>query len=268
MPYGLTLAATLGVPFVWMLWLSVAEGSAPFANYLRIVSEPAYRTVITTTLNLAVVVTLATLVLGLPVALVVGWASPAWRTFLLLAITVPFWTSILVRAYAWLVLLQTRGLLNFVATLGHTVGEPVQMVHNYWGAVVGMVYALLPLMILSLAASVSRIDRTIMSAARTLGASRAEVFRRVVLPLAGPGIWTGCLLVFVLATGYFITPAILGGLAEKTLGMLIDEQMNRTLDWGFGSALAITLSAAVVAILWLATRFAKSSALGATFGVK
>jgi putative spermidine/putrescine transport system permease protein len=160
---------------------------------------------------------------------------------MLVVVLLPYWTSILVRSYAWLAILQKGGIINQLLLNIGLVREPVQLVYNFTGVVCGMTYIMLPYMVLVLYTSLQSIQGQLVLVAQTLGSTRGEAFRRIVLPLSLPGILTGSTLVFILSLGFFITPALLGGRRQITFSMLIDIQMNQLLDWKFGAALSILL---------------------------
>lgn len=223
-------------------------------HYARLLQEPVYRQVFSQTALLSAAVTVLTLVLGYPLAFVLSRARPRLRRLMLLVVAVPFWTSVLVRSYAWLVLLQQQGAVNQALIGLGIVEQPIQLVYNGIGVILGMTYVLLPFMVLVIFAALRRIDSTLLIAASTLGANRATIFWRIVLPLSWPGIAAGVMLVFILGLGFFVTPALLGGLRQITVGMVIDVQMNRLLDWAFGSALALSLVGIVLTLASLAYR--------------
>jgi ABC-type spermidine/putrescine transport system permease subunit I len=173
---------------------------------------------------------------------------------LLIAVLLPFWSSLLVRTFAWQVILRDTGILNsFLMDLGLT-REPLPLVRTTTGVIIGMSHILLPFMVLPIWAVLRRIDPEFSRAAANLGASPATAFRRVVLPLSLPGVLAGCLLVFVLALGFYITPALLGGPRDQMISQLIVEQVQRTLDWGFAAAMSVLLMAFTLAILFVASR--------------
>jgi ABC-type spermidine/putrescine transport system permease subunit I len=155
-------------------------------------------------------------------------------------VLVPFWTSILVRSYAWMVLLGKEGPLNQALVALGIVDQPVQLLNTRFAVYIGMVHVLLPFMILPLYAVMRGIDRSLLRAAENLGARPSQVFRQVFLPLSLPGVAAGCLLVFILALGFYITPALLGGQRDVMISMLIQQQVTQ-LKWGVASALAVVL---------------------------
>lgn len=205
-------------------------------HYERIISRPAYLQILWDTIVLCFQVTLATLILAYPVAYLLSAAGPGFRAFMMVLILIPFFTSILVRTYAWMVILGPTGLLaQAFAALGLPV---IPLLYNRTGVLIGMSYALLPYMILTLYSVMRGIDRRLMQAAANLGAGHWQTFRHVFLPLSLPGITGGGLLVFILALGYFITPRLLGGDKDQTISMIIDYQVEHAFNLNFAAALA------------------------------
>jgi putative spermidine/putrescine transport system permease protein len=253
-PYLVYLGCVFLTPLADMALRSVDGADVNTRHYARLLGEPMYARVFLNTGVLAGAVTLLALVLGYPLAFVLWRATPRTRRLLFIAIAVPFWTSILVRSYAWLVILQQRGVVNELLVRAHILERPIQLVYNATGVVLGMTYVLLPFMVLSLYTALRNIDTALPIVAATLGANRQTVFWRIIVPLSWPGITAGVSIVFVLGLGFFVTPALLGGLGQTTVGMLIDAQMNRVLDWGFGSAIAILLTAVIMTVASVAYR--------------
>lgn len=243
------------LPTAWLFGLSLIEGeSLSFAHYRRLVEEESYRRILWTTFEIAAVVTVLAALLGYPLAYWLAGLPARWAGFGLVLVLVPFWTSLLVRTYAWLVLLQRRGLVNqWLVSLG-LIEEPLRLVHNWTGTVVGMLHILLPFLVLPVYASLKAIDPALPAAAASLGASPVRAFWTVVLPLSLPGLLAGCLLVFVLALGFYVTPAILGGGRVLMVAMKIQENAGLYLDWGAASALAVVLLLATLALFALLVR--------------
>jgi putative spermidine/putrescine transport system permease protein len=196
----------------------------------------AYIRIFGITLQIALVTTLATLALGYPVAYALSSTSPAKANLLMILVLIPFWTSILVRSYAWMVLLGQEGIINEALIAANLRQEPVQLLNTRLAVYMGMIHILLPFMILPLYAVMRGIDRNLMRAAGNLGASPA-----------------GCLLVFILALGFYITPALLGGQKDVMISMLIQQQISQ-LKWGFGAALALVLLVMSLGIYGIFTR--------------
>jgi ABC-type spermidine/putrescine transport system permease subunit I len=240
--------------FVWPIAKLVAESFKSPGNYLRLFSESIYLRVLLNTAELAAVVTAFCLVFGYVFAMAMARSSKRLRNVLLVIVLLPYWTSILVRSYAWLTILQKQGIVNELLLATGIVREPVQLVYNFTGVVCGMSYIMLPYMVLVLYSSIRAIEEQLILVGRTLGSTRAEAFRKILLPLSLPGIIAGSSLVFILSLGYFITPALLGGRQQITFSMLIDVQMNQLLDWRFGSTLSLFLLLITVSLLALLHR--------------
>jgi putative spermidine/putrescine transport system permease protein len=194
------------------------------------------------------VVTLACLLLGYPVALFIARQPPQRAALFLFLVLLPFWTSLLVRTVAWVVLLQREGILNNLLLSLGVVHEPLRMIFNRFAVYVAMVHVLLPFMVLPLFAVMKGISPTYERAAASLGASPFTTFRRVFLPQTLPGIGAGCLMVFIQALGYYITPALVGGADDQMISYFIAFYASRTVNWGMAAALSIMLLAATVAL--------------------
>jgi ABC-type spermidine/putrescine transport system permease subunit I len=242
-------------PLVRMLILSLGAKEGPLAYYVSILTSPVYMTVLGLTFKTALGVTLACMALGVPTAYLLANLSGTWRNVLLVAVALPFLTSILIRTYAWMAILGRNGVVNqFLQAVGLT-NAPVRLMHNELGVYVGMVHVLPPFMILPVYSVMSAIDRRLLRAAESLGASPRRALVTVFLPLALPGIASGALLVFLIAIGFYITPALLGGPKQVMISNLIEVHVIELLDWGFGSALAFVLLGATVALMVLFDRF-------------
>jgi putative spermidine/putrescine transport system permease protein len=237
----------LGVFFVYPLFgiltRSVYKAGYTLDAYRQIVRVPVYLTVFGLTFRTAALVTLGCLLLGYPLAYVLVSVRPRMARLLTIVVVLPFFTSIIVRTYAWMVLLGRNGLVNqWLVALG-LAPAPLPLLYNQAGVLVGMTYVLLPFMVLTLCSVMRGIDPGLIRAAHSLGASRGQAFRRVFLPLSFPGIAGGTLLVFILALGFFITPALMGGPSDIMIAMLIEREVEITLNWSFASALAVILLA-------------------------
>jgi putative spermidine/putrescine transport system permease protein len=204
------------------------------------VPSNAYFRVFQITLRIALVVTVFTLLLGYPVAYVLASIRPSRANLLMIFVLIPFWTSILVRSYAWMVLLGREGTINKLLIKLGIRDEPVQLLNTRFAVYVGMIHILLPFMILPLFSVMRGIDRNYLRAAENLGGRPSQVFWRIFLPLSLPGVGAGCLLVFILALGFYITPALLGGQRDVMISILIAQQVT-LIRWGFASALAFIL---------------------------
>src|SRR5262245_38799055 len=244
LPALLLLAALFVYPLFGILTRSV-YGKAGYTLdwYRQIVNVPVYLQVLMATFRTSALVTLLCLVLGYPLAYVLATRRPRTAQLLMIVVILPFFTSIIVRTYAWMVLLGRNGIVNqYLTALGLT-SEPLPLLYNQAGVVLGMSYVLLPYMVLTIYSVLSGIDPGLVRAAHSLGASRFQAFRRIVLPLSWPGIAGGTLLVFILSLGFFITPALMGGPQDMMIAMLIEREVEFTLNWSFASALAVILLA-------------------------
>ena len=240
-PALLFMAALFAWPVLRMLSQAVADGTLePFE---RAALDDLYVSVLVESLEIAAWVTVICLALAYPVAL---WMSRAGRVGLalgLFCLMLPFWTSVLVRTYAWMVLLGRNGVLNRTLLEHGIISAPLPLLHNLTGVLIGMVHVLLPYLVLPIYAALVRIDPSLEQAAEGLGAPRWRIFLRVILPLSLPGVVAGCALVFTISLGFFITPALLGGGQVIMIANLIEEQVRQFLDWPFASALSAILLA-------------------------
>jgi spermidine/putrescine transport system permease protein len=226
----------------------VASG-AFLANYARSLQE-IYLGIGWRSLWMALLTTALTLVIGYPVAYALALRTPRrWKDLLLGLVVVPFWTSFLIRTYAWMFLLRTEGLLNHLLLGAGLRDHPLEILYTELAVMIGLVYGELPFMILPLYASLEKLDRTLLEAAADLGAGRAAVFRRVTVPLTAPGIAAGIVLVFIPSLGQFVVSDLLGGARSMLLGNLIQNQLSVARNHPFGAALAFELMAAVLLLL-------------------
>ncbi|MEX1109629.1 MAG: ABC transporter permease [Dongiaceae bacterium] len=255
MPALIFLFVVFVVPLGILFLRSVTDPEPGFGNYTRLVSDSTYITVLFNTILVSIVVTATALLLSYPVAWFLVICPSGAMRWIFAIILLSMWTNLLARTYAWLVLLQNTGAINhFLMWLG-VVDQPVALVNNMIGVIVGMTYIMLPFMILPLHATISAIDPALMQAASISGASPGRVFRRVLLPLSLPGISAGCIMVFVMSLGYYITPALLGGAKDMMIAVLIAQQIQHLLNWGLGSAAAFVLLLITLVIYFLYIRF-------------
>lgn len=249
------LAMFFVYPLARMLALSLEAKEGPLAYYASIMASPVYMTVLGLTFKTALGVTVLCVVLGVPTAYLLASLEGTWRNVLLVAVALPFLTSILIRTYAWMAILGRNGVVNQLLLGAGLTEAPVRLMHNELGVYVGMVHVLLPFMILPVYSVMSAIDRRLLRAAASLGASPRRALLTVFLPLALPGIASGALLVFLIAIGFYITPALLGGPKQVMISNLIEVQVIELLQWGFASALAFVLLGATVLLMALFDRF-------------
>jgi putative spermidine/putrescine transport system permease protein len=256
---SLPLLVAFGLLFLYpvarVLWRSLGDQGMTLAAYQQIATVPLYQAVMVTTLRTATAVTLLCLVLGYPLAYVMSQAGPRLRLLLLVLVLVPFWVSLLIRSYAWMVLLQRNGLINDSLRRLGLIAMPLDLMRNPISVTVGMTHALLPYIVLPLFAVMVGIDRRLLQAAASLGAAPLAQFWRVFLPLTLPGVLAGCLLVFILALGFFITPSLLGGPRDTMIAMLVAQQTSRLLNWPLASALSAVLLTLTLGLYLLADRF-------------
>jgi ABC-type spermidine/putrescine transport system permease subunit I len=199
--------------------------------------------------------TVVCLALGYPYAYLMNIVRPRVAGLLLIAVLLPFWSSLLVRTYAWQVILRDTGIINSFLLDAKIVDEPIPLIRTTLGVMLGMSQVLLPFMVLPIYTVMRRIDPEYTSAAANLGASPFAAFRRVFLPLSLPGVIAGCLLVFVLALGFYITPALLGSPKDTMISQFIASAIQQRLDWGIGSTMAVILMALTFVVLFIASRF-------------
>lgn len=259
-PALLLVGIVLLVPFSWLAWLSAFDstGSLTLGNYARLL-RPAYLESFVTTFEVAAIVTVLCVLLGYPVAYLLSQLPARAAQILMVFVILPFWTSVLVRTYAWLVLLQRQGIVNSWLLDAGLVNQPLPLVHNMTGTVIGMVHVMLPFLILPLYASMKTIDPALLRAAANCGASPSQAFRQVFLPLSAPGLGAGMALTFVLCLGFYLTPALLGGGKVAMWSTQIADAIAKFGNWGAASALSVALLAMTGLILWCAKRFLRLS---------
>lgn len=227
------------------------------SNYKVFVQSSLYLKVLWTTIRTSLIVSAGCLLLGYPYAYVMHHASKRAQTVLAALVLIPFWSSLLVRTYAWTVLLQDSGVINSLLTRIGLIDEPLELMRNTLGVTIGMTHILLPFMVLPVFATMRRIDPDLVPAAEGLGARPSMAFRRVFLPLSLPGVFAGTLLVFVLALGFYITPALLGSPQNAMFSELVVNMVSQRLQFGIGSALAVTLLAVTLVLLGIGSRFVR-----------
>lgn len=223
-----------------------------FENWLRLF-DPLYLSILARSFSVAAAATALCLVLGFPLALFISRAGPRKHLYLAL-VMLPFWTSLLVRTYAWMFLLRDTGLINTSLLALGLIRQPLPLLYNWWAVLLGLVYGYLPFMVLPLYSTLERLDPALAEAAADLGARPFETLRRVVIPLAAPGMRAGVLLVFIPCLGAYLTPDLLGGGKTILIGTLVQNQFTNARDWPFGAALSMGLMAIVLVLLWLQVR--------------
>ena len=230
-------------------------------NYLK-VFDPLYLEIIGRTFFIAALNTLLCLALGYPLAYFIVFKGRRWRNALVLLVMVPFWTSLLIRAYAWVVILGGNGIANRTLQFLGITDEPLTLIFTPEAVLMGMVYSYLPFMILPLYAALEKFDTRLKEAAQDLGASRWHTFWRVTFPLSLPGVIAGSILVFIPSAGEFVIPDLLGGSRTVMTGNLIQNQFLQARDWAFGSALSVLLAVLLLGAIMFYVRRVGTDKLG------
>ncbi|UVK57683.1 ABC transporter permease (plasmid) [Mesorhizobium sp. AR02] len=235
------LAAIL--PIVWIIRQSflTTGGEYTVGNYEKVLSSGLTWSALLTTLELSFGTLAICILLGIPLALALASATPRVANVLMAFVMLPLWTSILVRTYGWLVLLRRDGLINAALTGSGLTAEPLPLVYNFTGTLIGMAHYMLPLFLLPVYAAMRDIDANLVRASASMGATLGQVIRTVVLPLSAGGIFSGSLIVFIYTIGFFITPAVLGGGKVNPLSTRIERTLSTFQDWGSASVLGILL---------------------------
>lgn len=258
-PAALMLLLVFVVPIGWFLWAILSDEGGPAAMLdlaWAVLSSRAVTSAMLATNLIALVVTAMVAVLGYPIAYALTRARGLGFTLLLSAVLLPYFTSVIVRTYSFMVLLGRNGLVNRALLGAGVISEPLPLMYNRFGITVGMAYVLLPYMVLTLYATMKTIDLGLVRAARGMGASGPAAFRRVFLPLSMPGLIAGCLMVFILAIGFFITPALMGGPGDAMIGVLIEREVEITLNWPAAAVMSLALLAVTLVLYAVYCRFA------------
>lgn len=250
LPALLVLLGFFLYPLCVFLLNSLFDPSFTTKHYLRAFTKPVYLRILRVTFEAALYTTLGTLILGYPVAYLLANVAGRIRPLLLALIVVPFWTSILVRTYGWMALLGNNGIINRLLLDVGLISSPLPLLFNQIGVLIGMIHVMLPYMILPIYSVMWGIPPEFMQAAANLGAGPVRSFYRIYLPLSLPGVGAGCLLVFIISLGFFITPALLGGLRDTMIAQIIEQEIREVFNWGFAAALSMILLT-VTTILYL-----------------
>ena len=254
-PATLAVVGLFVVPIGYVLLLSVTDPTISLEHYRRLFTVPLYTSVMLSTFRTALVVSLACLALGYPLAYVMAQRSDALGAVLLLAVGLSFWTGFVVRTYAWLVILGNKGPVSALyAAVG--LGRPPQLLFTSFSSTIGMTHILLPYMVLALYGVMRKIDPSYLRAAEGLGAPPWRGFVHVFLPLSLPGVVNGCVLVFTMCLGFYVTPILLGTPKDMMISQLISQQIEDLLAWGFASAIAVVLLCCTLGLLAVYNRFA------------
>ncbi|MDG1496452.1 MAG: ABC transporter permease [Amylibacter sp.] len=259
---GLSMPAVLGIliivflPIFWLSSLSFydAKGALSTENYARIFESALYKRTFVVTSQISITVTIICVLLGYPLCYWLTKMKDRTASILMIFVLVPFWTSILVRTYAWLVLLQRKGIINSSLVSLGIIDEPIQLAHNLTGSIIGMVHIMLPFLILPLYATMRGIDTDLVRAALGLGSTPRKAFWHVFFPMSLPGLFAGIVLVFILSLGFFVTPALLGGGRVQMLAQRIESTITIYSNWGAASALGVVLLLLAFVMIWLMNR--------------
>jgi len=252
-PALLLLLGFYGFPVARVLWISVVEPTPGLGNYAELAGD-SIRHVIVTTARICALTTTITVLLSYVVAYAMIHSGRRARRIMLLGVILPLWVSVLVRSFAWVALLRRQGVVNAVLLQLGVIHQPLELIWNELGVTIGMVHYMLPYGILPLLANMRQINPAFTAAARGLGASPAEAFRRVFLPLSLPGIIASGILVFIFSLGFYVTPVLLGGGKVVMVTEYISNEIMVVLQWGTGTMLATTLVASVLLLLALLSR--------------
>lgn len=269
-----TVAFLLVVPVlfivVYSFWLRTSTGAElpgfHLDNWQLVFGDPFYRDILLGTLRIAAITTLLCALLGYVPAYVIAMSATRHKTLLLLLLILPFWISYIIRTMSWINILGSSGALNTALVGLGIVPEPVQMLYNEATVILGLVHFLLPFMVLNVYVSLDAIDRNLLDASRSLGASSLQTFREVTLPLSLPGLAAGGLLCFVLAAGTYITPLVLGGPRQAMFANLVFEAVITQLNWPLGSALSIVLLVVLGAVVMVYNRLVGLGQIARSFG--
>ena len=256
LPYLGLVSLLIIIPIGWLFYMSFIgrDGTLSFENYTRMLDSKAYIRIFITTFKISFLTTLICALIGYPLTYFMSQLPKKWAGICMIGVLIPFWTSLLVRTYAWLVLLQKKGLLNNLLIDFEIISEPIKFVHNTSGTLIGMAHIMLPFLILPLYANMRSIDKDCVKAAASLGATPSRAFWTVFFPLSIPGLLAGLLIVFVLCLGFYVTPAVLGGGRVIMAAMKISSNIELYFSWGAASALGVVLLVVTMAILFIASK--------------
>ena len=246
----------IGTSFLTRDEANLIEMTFTLDNYVRL-ADPLYFKVLAHSFYMAIVATLLCLVIGYPFAYIVAKMPAKWRPFMLFLVIVPFWTNSLIRTYGLKIVLGTQGVLNKSLLALDIIDKPLRIMYTETAVMIGLVYILLPFMILPLYSAIEKLDDTYLEAAKDLGANKLQTLLKVVLPLTMPGIIGGCLLVLLPALGMFYISDLLGGAKNLLIGNVIKSQVLNARDWPFGAATSIALTVAMAIMLYAYYRAGK-----------
>ena len=259
LPAGLFLGFIYLLPVIDLVRLSVS-GPTWSTFFERVFSVPLYWDSLVRTMQISLTVATLCLLLGYPTALLIRRSSGITQILITAAVILPYFIAILIRTYAWMVLLGRNGVFNRWLIEAGIISDPLPLLHNFNGVLIGMVHVLLPYVVLPVYGAVRRLDPALVAAAEGLGASNWRIFWRIYLPLTLPGIFAGAVIVFVLSLGFYITPALLGGGKVMMVAVMIEQEVRQTLNWPFAAALSAVLLALTLGVYTVAQLFTRQEA--------
>ncbi|CDD34231.1 predicted ABC transporter permease component [Roseburia sp. CAG:309] len=249
--HGLKLLLTISVTFLLVFMIlpildmftkSVVDDNGFTWSYFKeFFSKSLYAKILLNTIRLSLIIGLVSIVLGYPVAYLMNRVGPVLRCIIMGCVQIPFWTSLLVRTYSWIAILQNQGVVNVVLQKLGIIKQPIQLLYNDAGVIIVMTYIMLPYMIFSISSVMGQIDKNVIIASRSLGAGKTMTFFRIFLPLSLPGIMSGFFIVFLNTMGYYIVPALVGGQKSQMFSQTIQNELSGVLNWNFASAISIIL---------------------------
>lgn len=249
--HGLKLLLTISVTFLLVFMIlpildmftkSVVDDNGFTWSYFKeFFSKSLYAKILLNTIRLSLIIGLVTIVLGYPVAYLMNRVGSVLRCIIMGCVQIPFWTSLLVRTYSWIAILQNQGVVNVVLQKLGIIKQPIQLLYNDAGVIIVMTYIMLPYMIFSISSVMGQIDKNVIIASRSLGAGKTMTFFRIFLPLSLPGIMSGFFIVFLNTMGYYIVPALVGGQKSQMFSQTIQNELSGVLNWNFASAISIIL---------------------------
>jgi ABC-type spermidine/putrescine transport system permease subunit I len=252
-PAGVFIAAVFIVPIWNVLYRSFDENGFTTKHYVELLSSTLFYRVLWNTIQISILASVFTVIIAYPMAYHLSRLKPSSRAMFMIFVMLPFWTSILVKSYAFMVILGQNGLIN--SLLGEVGLSPVALIYNRIGVIVGMVHFLVPFVLFPILTNLLSQDGNIVRAAETMGATSGRIFLKITLPLSLPGILAGMLLAAVQSFGFFITAALLGGRKDLMIANLVDFYTKETLDWGAASAVSVVLTVMCATILIVLGRF-------------
>lgn len=254
LPTAVFMAAVFLVPFAMVVWTSIGGAQPTLAHFAELISRPLYYRVLQNTLEISVLSTLATLLIAYPIAYHLARQPARRRAFLMIFVLLPFWTSILVKSFAFTVLLGENGLVNTALRAIFGQGAAIKLLFNRPGVVIGMAHYLLPFMVFTVLNSLLAQSPDLRRAAEIMGAGRLRVYWSITLPLSLPGVLAGSIMCVIMSFGMFITPALLGGRSDLMISNLVEFHVRETLNWNVAAAISVALVLVTGAMTMLLAR--------------